>query len=97
MAPVITVAVPQRAPPLANGGGGHVALRQEIASQAIANLVGIDAVVLLFRCRNGPQHQRVGHLQGGCMPFEVIVDPAGEHRCFHRRTPRLWQRFHPAI
>src|SRR4029077_4692274 len=31
------------------------------------------------------------------MWLEVIVDPAGEHRGFHRRAPRLGQRFHPAI
>jgi len=67
------VAVAQRAPPFTNRRRGHVALRQEITTQTIANLAGIDAVVLLSRRRNGPQHQRVGHLQDGCMGLEVIV------------------------
>src|SRR5260370_14797235 len=31
------------------------------------------------------------------MRLEVIVDPAGEHGRFHRRAPRLWQRFHPQV
>src|SRR6266481_7091764 len=31
------------------------------------------------------------------MRFAVIVDPAGEHGRFHRRAPRLWQRFHPKV
>src|SRR5271163_28218 len=31
------------------------------------------------------------------MGLEVIVDPPGEHGRFHRRAPRLWQRFHPQV
>src|SRR5271154_5480710 len=31
------------------------------------------------------------------MWLEVIVDPPGEHGRFHRRAPRLWQRFHPQV
>jgi hypothetical protein len=42
------IAVPQRAPAFANGRGGHVTLRQKIAAQTIANLAGVDAIVLLF-------------------------------------------------
>src|SRR6266852_4252027 len=59
------VAVPQRSSPFANGRRGHVALRQKIAPQAVANLAGINAIVLLFRRRNGPQHQRMRYLQRG--------------------------------
>src|ERR1700693_4956232 len=46
-----------RATRLANRGAGHVALRQEIAAQTIANFVGVEAVVLPFRGSDGPQHQ----------------------------------------
>src|SRR5258707_15789053 len=31
------------------------------------------------------------------MWLQVIVDPSGENRGFHRRGPRLRQCFHPAI
>src|ERR1700740_741005 len=37
------------------------------------------------------------YLQGSSTRLEVIVDPAGEHGGFHRRRPRLRQRFHPAV
>lgn len=33
----------------------YVTLRQEIATQAVANLVGVDTVVLLSRCGDGPR------------------------------------------
>jgi hypothetical protein len=47
--------------------------------------------------RDGPRHQSVCHLQCGSVWFQPIVDPAGEHRRFRRRTPRLWQRLHPTV
>ena len=31
------------------------------------------------------------------MWIEVIVNQAREHRGFHRRAPRLWQRAHPVV
>src|SRR6267143_6908809 len=31
------------------------------------------------------------------MRLEMVVDPPGEHSRFHRRAPRLWQRFHPDV
>ena len=91
------VAIAQCAPPLANRRRGHVALRQKITPQAVANLAGVDAVVLFLGGGNSPQHQRMRHLQSGSMWLEVIVDPAGEHRGFHRHTPRLGQRVHPVV
>ena len=87
----------RRAPPLANGRGGHVTLRQKIAAQAVANLAGVDAIVLLFCRRNGPQHQRMRHFQGNHMWQQVVVDPAREHGGFHRRGPRLRQCFDPTV
>src|SRR6266436_2674968 len=39
----------------------------------------------------------MSHLQRGGMWLQVIVDPPGEDRGFHRRGPRLRQRFHPAV
>jgi hypothetical protein len=56
----------------ANRRGGHVTLRQEITGQAFANLVRVDAVVLFFRGRNGPQHQRVRHLQRRGMRLQMM-------------------------
>jgi len=91
------VAIPQRPSPFTNRSRCHVALGQEIAAQAVANLAGIDAIVLLFCCSDGAQHQGMCHFQCSCVRLEVIVDPAGEHGCFHRRGPRLWQRLHPVI
>jgi hypothetical protein len=89
--------VPQRAPPLANGGRGHVALRQKIAPQTVANLARVNAIVLLFRRRNSPQHQRMRYLQRGGTWLQVMVDPPGENRGFHRCSPRLGQCFHPMV
>src|SRR5882724_10074513 len=48
------VAVAQSTPSFTNGGGGHVALRQKIAPQAVANLAGVDAVVLFLGGGNRP-------------------------------------------
>src|SRR5258708_21153056 len=31
------------------------------------------------------------------MRLEMVVDPPGEHSRFHRRAPRVWQRFHPDV
>src|SRR5215469_2968728 len=39
----------------------------------------------------------MGHFQSCGMRPHVIVDPTGEDGRFHRRGPRLWQRFHPLI
>ena len=61
------VAIAQRATPFANRRRSHVALRQEITAQTVANLPGIDAVVLLFRGGDGAQHQWMRHLQSGRM------------------------------
>jgi len=46
---------------------------QKITTQAVANLVGVDTIVFLFRCGNGPQHQRMRHFQRGGVWREVIV------------------------
>jgi hypothetical protein len=35
----------------------HIAFRQKITAQTIADLVRIDAIIFLFRGGNGPQHQ----------------------------------------
>ena len=37
------------------------------------------------------------YLQRRGMWLQVIVDPAGKNSGFHRRSPRLWQCFHPTI
>ena len=72
------VAIPERAPPLSNRRRGQVALRQKIAAQAVTDLVGIDAIVFLFRGGNGPQHQRMCYLQrrGMCLQEGISLFPA---------------------
>jgi hypothetical protein len=37
------------------------------------------------------------HFETGRVWLQVIVDPAGENRGFHRRHPRLRKRCHPAV
>src|SRR5271163_5094568 len=39
----------------------------------------------------------MGHLHGGGMRQQMIVDPACEHRCFHGHGPRCWQGPHPLV
>src|SRR5258707_1668067 len=46
------VPIAQGAPSFTNFSRGHVALRQEIAAQAVGNLFGIDAVVLFLSYRD---------------------------------------------
>jgi hypothetical protein len=70
---------------------------QKIASQAVANLGGVNAIVLLFRRCNGSQHQRMRYLQRRGLGPQVIVDPSGKDRGFHRRRSLLWQCFHPTV
>lgn len=65
----------------------------EIAPQVVANLVGVDAALLLFRWRNGEQHPRVRYLKHSSMWLQMIIHSAGEHLGFHRRTRRLRQSF----
>jgi hypothetical protein len=78
-------------------GRGHVALRQKVTAQTVANFLGVDAVILFFFGCDGPKHQRMRYLQRGSMRFQVIVNPARKHRGFHRRAPRLRQCFHSTI
>jgi hypothetical protein len=75
----------------------HVALREEVASQAVGELAGIDLVVLLLGCSNRAQHQWMCRLDLGGMRQQVIVDPAAEDRRLHRHGPRLGQSLHPTI
>ena len=74
-----------------------MALWEEVASQAVGDLDGIDLVVLLLGCSNRAQHQRVCHLDLRGVWKQVIVDPAAEDRRFHRNGPRLRQRLHPTV
>ena len=37
------------------------------------------------------------HLQRRSAGSQMIVDPSGEKRGFHRRRPRLRQRLHPVV
>src|SRR2546425_8780083 len=80
-----------------NRGGCHVAFRQEVAAQAVGDLAGIDAIVLLLGRCDGAQHQGMRYLHLLSMREQVIVDPAGENRCFHGYGPGLRKRLHPAV
>ena len=74
-----------------------MALRQEIASQAVGNLAGIDRVVLLFGRRDGPQHQRMSHLNRAGVRQQMVINPAAEDRRLHGDGRRLWQGFDPRV
>src|SRR5467141_3322570 len=90
--------VPQRAPSIPYRSRHHVALWEEVASQAVGELAGIDLVVLLLLgCSNRAQHQRVSHLDLRSMGKQMIVDPAAEDRRLHRHGPRLGQSLYPTI
>src|SRR5450755_3256084 len=75
----------------------HVAFRQEVTAQAVGNLAGINPIILLFRCGDGAQHQRMRHLYLGCVGQQMIIDPAREDRGFHPYAPRLRKSLHPAV
>src|SRR5581483_10168605 len=49
--------VPEGSSPFSNLGCRHVALWKEVAAQAISDLPSIDTVILLFCCRDRPQHE----------------------------------------
>src|SRR5579863_4922617 len=91
------MAVAQNPPPVPDRSRRHVALGQEVASEAVGDLAGIDAIVLLFGRRDGPQHQRVRHFYGCGMRQQMVIDPPAEHRCFHRDGARLRKRSHPSV
>lgn len=61
-----------------------MALGQEIAAQAVGDLAGVDPIVLLFGCGDGPLHQRMSYLDGAGMGQQMIVAPAGEEDRFPR-------------
>jgi hypothetical protein len=46
-------------------------------------------MILSFRRRDGPQHQRMLYFQRGGVWLQVIVDRTDENRGLHRRSPRL--------
>src|SRR5437667_11749056 len=77
------VSVAQGSASVSNRGGCHVAFRQEVAAQAVGDLAGIDAIVLLLGRSDGAQHQRMRYLHLLSVREQMIVDPAGENRCFH--------------
>ena len=76
-------AIAKRAAPVADLGRCHVALGQEIATQTIGDLAGIDSFVLLFCRSNRPQHHRMRYLHLRGMRKQVIVNPPREDRRLH--------------
>jgi hypothetical protein len=74
-----------------------MALRQEVATQAVGDLAGIDLVVLPLGCRDGSQHQRVGYLHLFGMWKQVVINPSGEDRRFHGDRTGLGKSLDPAI
>ena len=70
------VAVAQHPPQLANLLRRHVAERQQIAAQQVADFVGVEAVVLLFGASDGLEHQRVGDLEALSPRPQFVLDPS---------------------
>jgi hypothetical protein len=71
--------LPHQQVPLAQSTAAHlsgryVALRKEVASQAVGDLVGIDLVVLFLGRCNRTQHQRVCHLDLGGVRISVAAE-----------------------
>jgi hypothetical protein len=95
--PYQQASIAQRSPPLANLERVHVALGQEVAAQAIGDLSGVDAIIFLLGGGDRLQHHGMRYFHCCSVRFQVIVDPAGKDRRFHRRRPRLRKRFHPVI
>src|ERR1017187_5807440 len=82
---------------ISNLGRCHVAFGQEVTAQAVGNLAGINPIILLFRRRDGAQHQRMRHLYLGRVRQQMIIDPAREDRGFHGYAPGLRKSLHPAV
>jgi hypothetical protein len=59
---MLQVSVAQRAAPVSNLGRRHVAFRQKVAAQAVGDLAGINALVLLFCCRDLSNSPRVAEI-----------------------------------
>src|SRR5580700_5410380 len=89
--------VAQDSASIPNLGRCHVAFRQEVTAQAVGNLAGINPIILLFRRRDGTQHQRMRHFYLGRVWQQMIIDPAREDSRFHRYAPRLRKSLHPAV
>ena|SRR5438270_11587925 len=88
--------VPQRAAAIPDLSRPHVALREEVASQAVGEFAGIDLVVLLGRS-NRSQHQRVSHFDLGGAWKRMIVGPAAEDGSLHRHGSWLVQSLYPTV
>lgn len=74
-----------------------MALRQEVASQAVGDFAGIDLVVLLLGRGDRLQHQRMRDLHRLRMQKQVVINPSGEDRRFHGDHAGLWHRPDPAV
>ena len=74
-----------------------MALWQEVAAQAVGDFASINLIILLLGGCDGAQHQRMRYLYLLSVRQQMIVDPAGENRCFHRHGPWLGKSLHPAV
>ena len=91
------VAVAQGSTSIANRCGCHVAFWQKVAAQTVGDLAGIDPIVFLLGRGDGTQHQWMRYFHLLSMRRQMIVDPAGENRCFHCHRPRLRKCLHPVV
>jgi hypothetical protein len=82
---------------LANLGGRHMALWQEVAAQTIGDLPASIRSFFFLAAAIRAQHQWMRHFHLGRMGKQVIVDPAGEYSGFHCHGPRLRYCLHPGI
>src|SRR5947199_112291 len=74
-----------------------MAFRQKVTAQAVRDLAGIDAIILLLGRCDRSQHHRMRHFHLCSMREQMIVDPAREDACFHRHGPGLRKCLDPAI
>ena len=72
------VPVAQGPAPIPDLCGGHVALRQKVAAQAIGDLAGVNPIVLLLSRGDRAQHQWVRYLHLLGVREQMIIDPAGK-------------------
>jgi len=89
--------VPEGSSPFSNLGCRHVALWKEIAAQAISDLASIDTVILLFCCRDRPQHEGMSDLRRGSVWLQMIIDPAREDGRLHGYCPWLRKSLDPDV
>jgi hypothetical protein len=74
-----------------------MALGQEVASQAVGDLAGINLVILLLGRGDRSEHQWMGNLHLFGVWKQMVIDPAGKDGSFHGNRAWLGQSSDPAV